>query len=85
MLNNMEQIKEVAAYVRNNVENYEVRLQLALNCMDRDRCPLRMADDDLFAEIVDAIDDWCWENDVDCSEVDWDEAIEGEDGIIWEE
>lgn len=77
--------KEIAAYVRNHVEFYEERLSLALGWMDRDRCPLRMADDGLFDEIVDAIEDWCWENDVDCSEVDWDEVIEGDDGIIWEE
>lgn len=77
--------KEVAAYVRNNIEDFEERLQLALKRMDRMRCPMRMADDGLFDEIVDAIEDWCWENDVDCSEVDWDEVIEGDDGIIWEE
>ena len=81
----MNSLKEIAAYVRNNVENYEERLQLALNCMDRDRCPLRMADRRLYDEIVSAVEEWCWDNDVDCSEVDWDEAIEGDDGIIWED
>lgn len=77
--------KEVAAYVRNNVEDFEERLQLALKRMDRMRCSLRMADDGLFDEIVSAIEDWCWDNEFDCSEVDWEDAIEGDDGIIWEE
>ena len=31
--------KEIAAYVRNNVEFFEERLQMALNKMDRMRCP----------------------------------------------
>ena len=77
--------KEVAAFVRNDIEDFEVRLQLALKRMDRMRCPLSMADGMLYDEIVDSIEEWCWDNDVDCSEVDWDEVIEGDDGIIWEE
>lgn len=80
-----EMLKEVAAYVRNHVEDYEIRLSLALGRMERDRCPLRMADDGLFDEIVSAIDDWCWDNEFDDSEVDWEDAIEGDDGIIWQE
>lgn len=77
--------KEVAAYVRNNVEFYEERLQMALNKMERMRCPLQMADESLYDEIVDAIEDWCDDNEVCYDEVDWDDAIEGEDGIIWED
>ena len=81
----MNSEKEVAAYVRNNVENYEERLQLALNRMERMREPLRMADRMLYDEIVEAIEDWCDDNEVCYDEVDWDDAIDGEDGIIWEE
>lgn len=78
-------IKEVAAYVRNHVEDYEIRLSRALGWMERDRCPLRMAAPTLFDEIVSAIDDWCWDNEFDDSEVDWEDVIEGDNGIIWEE
>lgn len=78
--------KEVAAYVRNNIEDYEIRLQLTLKQMDKMRCPFWMADDGrLYDEIVSAIEEWCDDNDVDYSEVDWDEVIDGDDGIIWEE
>ena len=78
--------KEIAAYVRNNVEFYEERLQLALCYMEKMRCPLSMADDGLFDAIADAIEDWCWDNDVDFDSIeDLDELIDGEDGIIWEE
>lgn len=82
----MDQIKEIAAYVRNHVEDYETYLQLALKRMDKTRCPFWMAaDEGFYNEIVSAIEDWCWDNDVDFSEVDWEDAIEGDEGIIWEE
>lgn len=76
--------KELAAYVRNNVEFFEERLQLALNKMDRMRCPLSFADEELYDDISNAIDDWCWDNDVDNNDWDYEDLIEGDDGIIWE-
>lgn len=77
--------KELAAYVRNNVDFFEERLQRALDKMDRTRCPLSFADQELYDDISNAIDDWCWENDVDGSDWDYEDLIEGYDGIIWEE
>lgn len=77
--------KELAAYVRNNVEDYEERLQLALKRMGRMRCPMRMADGMLHSEIVDAINDWSWDNEVNTEDWDIDDLIEGDGGIIWEE
>lgn len=75
--------KEVAAFVRNNIEDFEVRLQLALKRMDRMRCPFRMADGMLYDEIVDAIEEWCDDNEVSLEyDEDWDEIL---DEIIWEE
>ena len=77
--------KEIAAYVRNNVEDYEERLQLSLKRMDRMRCPMRMADEELYDDIINAIEEWCWDNDVNTEDLDWDELIDGDDGIIWED
>lgn len=62
--------KELAVYVRNNVEYYEERLQLALSKMVRMRCPLSFADEELYDDISNAIDDWCWDNEV--KNEDWD-------------
>lgn len=76
--------KEIAAYVRNNVDDYEERLQLALNRMDRMRCPLRFADQELYDDISNAIDDWCWDNEVNNEDWDYEDLIEGDEGIIWE-
>lgn len=74
----MNKIKEIAAYVRQNVEFFEERLQLALNKMDRMRCPLRMADSYLWNEICDAADDWSCDNNVNIEDVDLED-------ILWEE
>ena len=82
----MSQINEVAAFVRNNVEFYEDRLQLALNKMDRSRCPLKMADNDLYEEIIDAACEWFDDQEISIeNDMDWDEFIEGDNGIIWQE
>ena len=80
----MNKVKEIAAYVRNNVEFFEERLQLALNKMERMRCPLRMADSELFDAISDAIDEWCDDNEVNNEDWDYEDIIEGDEGIIWE-
>ena len=77
--------KELAAYVRNNVEFFEERLQMALNKMERMRGPLSFADQELYDDISNAIDDWCLDNDVDGSDWDYEDLIEGDEGIIWEE
>lgn len=76
--------KELAAYVRNNVEFFEERLQLALNKMERMRCSLRFADSELFDAISDAIDEWCDDNEVNNEDWDYEDIIEGDEGIIWE-
>lgn len=81
----MSQIKEIAAYVRNNVEFFEERLQMALNKMERMRCPLSFADQELYDDISYAIDEWCWDNEVNNEDWDYQDLIEGNEGIIWEE
>ena len=80
-----EYINEIAAYVASHVENYELYLQLALDRMDRTRCPFWMAaDEGFYNEITSAIEDWCWDHDIDYDDWDFEELIEGEDGIIWQ-
>ena len=82
----MNSLKDIAAYVRNNIEFYEERLQLALNRMDHMRCSLRFADSALFEKIVDVVSEWCDDHEVSLDFFeDWDELVEGDHGIIWEE
>lgn len=81
----VDNLKEIAAYVRNNVEFYEERLQLALNRMDHMRCPLSFADPELYDDISNAAEEWCWDNEVDYFDWDFEGLIEGDGGIIWDE
>ena len=83
----MDRAKEIVAYLRENVRDYDVRLSLALSLMDRMRCSLRFATPELFDEIVENIEDWCDENDFSFDEIlmDWDDIVEGDNGIIWED
>ena len=75
--------KEVAAFVRNDIEDFEVRLQLALKRMDRMRCPLSMADGMLYDEICDSVEEWCDDNGFSLEyDEDFNDII---NEIIWEE
>lgn len=75
-----KQIMAIAAYVRNNVEFYEERIQLALSTMDIMRCPLEVANHALFDDISDTIEEWCEDNEVNFMNLDLDEVV---DEIIW--
>lgn len=77
----MEQLKSVAAYCAANIEDYELRVQLALNVMDRMRCPLWMADERLDNEIRDCIEEWCDDNEV---SIDFFDDIDTEEIIFAE-
>lgn len=75
-----KRIRDIAAYVRNNVEFYEERIQLALSTMDIMRCPLEVANHALFDDISDTIKEWCEDNKVNFKSLDLDELV---DEIIW--
>lgn len=72
---NANDLKEIAAYVSENVEGYDERLSYALTIMDHSRCPLNHADPRLFNEIWGAIDDYCIDNDLDADEIDIEDII----------
>ena len=56
------ELKKIAAYCREQIEDYDLRVKLALNVMDRMRCPLQMADDLLYTEIYNCACDWADDN-----------------------
>lgn len=48
----MKEIKKnIAVLCKNNIDNYQERVQLALSKIDRERIPLKQADRDLYNEI----------------------------------
>lgn len=58
-----------------SVEDYEYRVQHALNVMSRNRCPLYMADNELYSEMWEVADIYCEENDIDRDAVDIEEVL----------
>lgn len=63
--------RELAEYMANNIEDFEVRVQIALKRIDRNRCPLQMADYSLYSEMVDLVEEWANDNDFeDIDEID---------------
>jgi hypothetical protein len=60
-----EMINKIGNYLRETVEDFDVRVELALKTMDRKRCPLDYADNELYSECYDRIEEWCEENGID--------------------
>lgn len=50
--------EEMVQYVINNVEDFEPRYKHALGIMDKQRCPIIVADSDLHDDIYNAMCDW---------------------------
>ena len=60
-----EMINEIGNYLREQIEDFDVRVNLALKTMDKKRCSLDHADCDLYDECYEKIEEWCEDNDVD--------------------
>lgn len=69
----MEQLfRHLAEYISETVEDYEIRVQLALNVIDRDRCSLQFADSRLYDAMYDAISEYIADNELDINPDDID-------------
>ena len=58
-------INEIGNYLRETVEDFDIRVILALKTIDRQRCSLDYADRSLYDECYDRIEEWCAEHDID--------------------
>lgn len=52
-------------FISSNIEDYEPRLQVALNLIDHNRCSLQQADYQLYSEMADLIEEYISDNDLD--------------------
>lgn len=68
-------INEIGNYLRETVEDFDIRVEVALNIMDRMRCPFGYADSELFDECYDRIEEWCEENGIGVECIDIEEII----------
>ena len=71
----MKTIAKIEQYCRENIEDYELRVQLALNRMDRWRAPLDSVDPSLCSEIEDYMAEYCEENGIDCEDFTTEELL----------
>lgn len=70
-----ERIDKIGNYLRETVEDFDVRVNLALWTMGRKRCPFGYADSELCDECYDRIEEWCEENGIDVEYIDVEEII----------
>ncbi len=54
--------KEMVQYVIDNVDDFDERYSNALETISIERCPIYRADQKLYMEIIDCVDDWCNDN-----------------------
>lgn len=57
--------RDLANYLAETIEDYEPRLQVALNRIDHNRCSLQQADYQLYSEMVDLVEEYITDNDLD--------------------
>lgn len=60
----MVTIDDLRDYVARNVEDFDDRRRAALSTIDRRRVPLSVADYELHTDIVNAVEDFCDENEI---------------------
>ena len=62
-------------YLRETVEDFDFRVDLALKTMGRKKCPFGYADSELCDECYDRIEEWYKENDIEPEYIDVEEII----------
>jgi len=67
-----ELIETLYNYCAVMIDHFNLKEFLALETIDRDRCPLSMANERLYNEMESAISDYCEDNEIDLEEYDID-------------
>lgn len=84
MKNKKKTIAQIEAYCRKNIEDYEPMCQIALNRIDKMRCPLDMAMPELASEIDGQIEEWAEDNELTAEQIDeLMEEIDNEDILFY--
>lgn len=67
--------REIATYCAANIFEYEERRSLALAKMDRFRNPLQYAEPSLYTEMLDAIEDYCEDYELNSEDIDIEDIL----------
>lgn len=65
----------ISEYCANNIFEWEDRVQLALAKIEHWRCPLSQADQSLYNDILNAIEDCATDYEIDVDDIDVEEII----------
>ena len=60
-------IREIIQYCKEQIDDFEIRADLAISISWRSRCPIETADFSLANQVSDCISEWCEDND--CNEL----------------
>lgn len=67
--------KEIDSLCREEIDNYDLRVELAWDTIAKWRCPLYMADDSLYDDIREVADEYAEEHGIDPEDIDIEEVI----------
>ena len=70
-----EMINEIGNYLREQIEDFDVRVGMAFNTMGKKRCSFDYADCNLHYECYDKIEEWYEENGIKVEYIDVEEII----------
>lgn len=70
------QYNDFLSYVTNALSCYGSEIDSAIDYMDKCRCPLNMASEKITNIIEDAIRDYCYDNDIDYYNFNYEEAFD---------
>ena len=67
--------KALAEYCKQEIWDYDMKVDIALGYINRMRCPLSMAFPTLYNEMEEAIGEYCEDNELDAEEFDVEEIF----------
>lgn len=70
-----EMINDIGNYLREQIEDFDVRVGMAFNTMGKKRCSFDYADCNLHDECYDKIEEWYEENGIEVEYIDVEEII----------
>lgn len=67
--------EELKNYIHENVEDFELRAEIASNLMFRLRCSLNFADHTLYDDMYDCAEEYCDDNGLDINDYDMEDYL----------
>lgn len=69
-------LRQLAAYVAERIDEIDARVRSAYYYIETMRLPLRLADESLYSEIEEHIQDWCEDNGEDFEDIEVEDVFD---------